>query len=109
MAGFGHVVAGNVDFGAMAWLLLGSVPGVLLGSQFTVRAGDRVLRVALATTLFLSGVKLIDFPGADEVVIGGASLALAGGAAVLVRALRRRAAEAAPRALPDQAGEVTSS
>ena len=76
VAGFGHIIAGNVAFAAMGWLLLGSIPGVLIGSHFTVRAGDRVLRVALATTLFLSGVKLIDFPGADEVVITGASIAL---------------------------------
>ncbi len=91
VAGFGHIVAGNVAFTAMAWLLLGSIPGVLIGSHFTVRAGDRVLRVALATTLFLSGVKLIDFPGADEVVITGAAIALVTGSGVAVRALRRRA------------------
>ena len=76
----------------MGWLLLGSIPGVLIGSHFTVRAGDRVLRVALATTLSLSGVKLIDFPGADEIVIAGASVALLAGLVVVVRALRRRAA-----------------
>jgi uncharacterized protein len=109
VAGFGHIVAGNVDFKATVWLLLGSVPGVLVGSHFTVRAGDRVLRVALATTLFLSGVKLIDFPGANAVVVGGAAVALAAGAVVVVRALRRRAAEAAVRALPEQAGEATGS
>ena len=109
VAGFGHIVAGNVDFNAMAWLLVGSVPGVLVGSQFTVRAGDRFLRVALATTLFLSGVKLIDFPGANVVVVVGAAVALTAGAAVVVRALRRRAAEAAVRALPERAGEATGS
>ena len=109
VAGFGHIVAGNVDFSAMAWLLLGSVPGVLIGSQFTVRAGDRVLRIALATTLFLSGVKLIDFPGANGVVIGGAAVALVGLLAVVFRAIRHRAAIAAATALPDQAGEATGS
>ena len=79
VAGFGHIVAGNVAFVAMGWLLIGSIPGVLIGSHFTVRAGDRVLRVALAMTLFLSGVKLVDFPGADivVVVVGGAALLVA--------------------------------
>jgi len=91
VAGFGHIVAGNVAFSAMAWLLLGSIPGVLVGSQFTVRAGDRFLRVALATTLFLSGVKLIDFRGADQVVLAGASAALLAALVVVVLALRRRA------------------
>ncbi len=90
VAGFGHIVAGNVAFWAMGWLLIGSIPGVLIGSQFTVRAGDRVLRVALATTLFLSGVKLINFRGSDEVVITGAAIALVAGGVVAVRAIRRR-------------------
>jgi uncharacterized membrane protein YfcA len=108
VAGVGHIVAGNVDFAATGWLLLGSVPGVLIGSHFTVRAGDRVLRVALAATLFLSGVKLVDFPGADVVVIAGASVALLGGAVALVRALRRRAAALATP-LVDRAEEAAGS
>ena len=107
VAGFGHIVAGNVDFQAMAWLLLGSIPGVLIGSHFTVRAGDRVLRVALATTLSLSGVKLIDFPGADVVVITGASVALVAGVVVVARALKRRAVASTP--LVDPVEEVAGS
>lgn len=83
VAGLGHLYAGNVDLGAMAWLLLGSVPGVLLGSQVTVRLADRALRVALATVLMVSGIKLVEAPGGDVVVLGvlvvGAGvLALAG-------------------------------
>ena len=35
VAGIGHLVAGNVDLHAMFWLLLGSIPGVLLTSQLT--------------------------------------------------------------------------
>src|SRR5919108_439371 len=72
VAGFGHLVAGNVDLHAMAWLLSGSVPGVLLGSQLTLRVPERALRLALASVLMLSGIKLIDFPGADWVIAGGA-------------------------------------
>jgi uncharacterized membrane protein YfcA len=63
VAGIGHLVAGNVDLTATAWLLIGSVPGVLLGSQVTVKLPDRALRVSLATVLTLSGVKLVDAPG----------------------------------------------
>ena len=33
VAGAGHLVAGNVDLHATGWLLVGSIPGVLLGSQ----------------------------------------------------------------------------
>ena len=46
----------------MAWLLVGSIPGVLIGSQMTVKLPERLLRVGLATMLTLSGVKLLDAP-----------------------------------------------
>ncbi len=86
VAGLGHVIAGNVDVGAVGWLLLGSVPGVLIGSQFTVRLPDRSLRIALATVLTLSGVKLLE-PPADEVILG---LVAAAGVALLVVTQRKR-------------------
>src|SRR2546430_14968287 len=60
VAGVGHLIGGNVDFHATGWLLVGSVPGVLAGSQFTVRVPDRALRLGLAVVLMLSGVKLVD-------------------------------------------------
>ena len=63
VAGAGHVAAGNVDFGATGWLLLGSIPGVLLGSQLTVKLPERALRIALATVLTVSGIKLAEIPG----------------------------------------------
>src|SRR5919206_2123379 len=48
VAGIGHLVAGNVDVHAMFWLLLGSIPGVLLTSQLTLKLPDRSLRLGLA-------------------------------------------------------------
>jgi uncharacterized protein len=71
VAGVGHLVAGNVDLHAMFWLLLGSVPGVLLTSQLTLRLPGQALRLGLATVLMLSGVKLLDVPGADWIVLAG--------------------------------------
>jgi uncharacterized membrane protein YfcA len=94
VAGAGHLVAGDVDLAATGWLLIGSIPGVLIGSNLTVRLPDRAIRVALATTLLLSGIKLIDFPGADAVVLAGlaAALVLLGVVLVRGRAVRRREA-----------------
>ena len=71
VAGVGHLVAGNVDLHAMFWLLLGSVPGVLLTSQLTLRLPGQALRLGLATVLMLSGVKLVNPPGADWLVLAG--------------------------------------
>jgi uncharacterized membrane protein YfcA len=75
VAGLGHLVAGNVDLGAAGWLLLGSVPGILIGSQVTVRLPDRLLRIALAIVLTLSGVKLLDAP--DLVLLSAAAVGIA--------------------------------
>ena len=75
VAGFGHLVAGNVDLHAMAWLLLGSIPGILLSSQFTLKLPDRALRLGLASVLMLSGIKLVDPPNADWVIAVGAVVA----------------------------------
>jgi uncharacterized membrane protein YfcA len=72
VAGAGHLMAGHVDLGATGWLLIGSVPGVLIGGRFTVKLPDRALRIALAATLTLAGVKLIDPPGANGILIAGA-------------------------------------
>ena len=90
VAGLSHLLHGNVDLGAMAWLLLGSVPGVLLGSQVTVRLPDRALRVALATILTLSGLKLLEPPGEQVFMTLVLVVAVGGAMAAAVRRLSRR-------------------
>ena len=80
VAGLAHLANGNVDLAAMGSLLVGSIPGILIGSQFTVRVPDRGLRVALAGTLLLSGVKLLDPPGSDAVVVAALGCGLLVGA-----------------------------
>jgi uncharacterized membrane protein YfcA len=96
VAGVGHLVAGNVDVPAIAWLLVGSIPGVLIGSQISVGLPETALRIALATALALSGLKLLDVPYSNQIVLaalaaGGLALA-AWGISLLVR--RGRPAEA---------------
>jgi uncharacterized membrane protein YfcA len=92
VAGIGHLVGGNVDLHATAWLLVGSIPGVLLGSQLTVRLPDRALRIALALVLSLAGVKLLELPAANAIVIAVAAGALLVFAFVGARRLTRRPA-----------------
>ena len=87
VAGAGHFVAGNVDLGATAWLLVGSIPGVLIGSQITVKLPDRALRVALALVLSLSGIKLLEPPGANAIVVTVAAAAIVVGIVVGARRL----------------------
>jgi hypothetical protein len=71
VAGIGHMIGGNVDYHATAWLLTGSIPGVLISSRFTVKLPDVVLRIALGTILFLSGLKLLNVPEAQWILLGG--------------------------------------
>jgi uncharacterized protein len=93
VAGAGHLVAGNVDLHATAWLLVGSIPGVLLGSQVSVNLPERALRLALAATLTLAGLKLAEVPGAEIVILvvlsGAALVLLAVGARKLARGFAR--------------------
>jgi uncharacterized protein len=58
-AGLAHVVAGNVDFGLVGTILLGSVPGVWLGSHWSVRVDPAVLRTTLAVVLIGAGLALL--------------------------------------------------
>ena len=71
VAGIGHLVSGNVDLHATAWMLTGSIPGVLISSRFTVRVPEVLLRVALGTILLLSGLKLVNVPQGQWILLGG--------------------------------------
>ena len=91
VAGAGHLVQGNVDLHAMAWLLPGSIPGVLVGSHLSIRVPERALRVVFAFVLVLSGIKLVDVPSATTIVevgVGVGAAALVFFAAQLVRQRR---------------------
>jgi uncharacterized protein len=58
VAGGGHWLMGTVDFGMLGWLVLGSLPGIIVGSYLSSRVPDVALRMLLAATLLLVGGKL---------------------------------------------------
>jgi uncharacterized membrane protein YfcA len=74
VAGAGHLLHGNVDLHAMAWLLVGSIPGVLIGSHLSIRVPERALRMAFAFVLVLSGIKLVEVPQATLIIEIGVAL-----------------------------------
>src|SRR5918992_5050810 len=76
VAGAGHWLAGNVDFGLLSWLLLGSIPGVLVGGRLSVSIPEQPLRLVLAAVLGLAGVKLLNVPGAGVIVVVALSAGL---------------------------------
>ena len=59
VAGIGHWWLGSVDIGLVLMLLVGSIPGVIVGSQLSVRVPDAVLRLMLASVLALVGARLV--------------------------------------------------
>jgi uncharacterized membrane protein YfcA len=59
IAGLGHASAGNVDFPLLANLLVGSLPGIWLGSHTAGAVPDKILRPALAAMLIYAGIKLL--------------------------------------------------
>ena len=58
VAGLGHAAAGAVDWTLLVSLLIGSLPGIWLGSSLSRKIPERVLRTALAAMLLLIGGKL---------------------------------------------------
>ena len=59
VAGLGHWMLGGVDWSLLGSLLLGSLPGIWLGTQVSAKVPEHILRRLLATMLILIGGKLI--------------------------------------------------
>ena len=59
IAGLGHYELGNVDFALLGSLLLGSIPGIVVGSRLSVRINRTYVRNAIAVTLAVDGARLI--------------------------------------------------
>jgi uncharacterized membrane protein YfcA len=59
VAGIGHWALGSVDWALMGVLLIGSLPGIIIGSYCAVRVPETVLRLLLATALILIAGKLV--------------------------------------------------
>ncbi len=47
VAGLGHMSAGNVDFMLLMWLLVGSIPAIIIGTLISSRMPERLIRKIL--------------------------------------------------------------
>jgi uncharacterized protein len=59
VAGLGHFAIGAVDLPLLASLLIGSLPGIAIGSLVAPRAPERALRLFLAGVLAVVGIRLV--------------------------------------------------
>jgi uncharacterized membrane protein YfcA len=59
VAGVGHWALGSIDWPLLGSLLVGSLPGIVLGSYLSIRVPDLVLRLTLAAVLFVVAGQLL--------------------------------------------------
>jgi uncharacterized membrane protein YfcA len=67
VAGLGHASLGTVDYGLLGTLLIGSIPGIWIGSHMTKVVGEVWVRNVLALILVYVGQKLA-FPELNQVL-----------------------------------------
>jgi uncharacterized protein len=95
VASLAHLVSGNVDLLLAGNILIGSIPGVWIGSGLATRLPENALRPALGIVLLAAGLALLSKAGADfpisVIFLAPATVALA---AVGLHFLRARAARA---------------
>jgi uncharacterized membrane protein YfcA len=99
-AGIAHWIGGNVDFGLMGNILVGSLPGVWIGTQLIDTVPSTVLRPALGCVLLGSALGVATKAGLDLPVWTIVGIpALVGLAAWPLHRLRSPAPTPAPEAL----------
>ena len=62
VAGLGHMSSGNVDFMLLMWLLVGSIPAIIVGTLLSSRMPEKLIRKILGITLFALGVNFMINP-----------------------------------------------
>ena len=59
VAGIGHLLIGTVDGHLLLNLLIGSIPGIVIGSLLVQRISEKFVRIALAGVLVIAGARLV--------------------------------------------------
>lgn len=62
VAGIAHMTSGNVDFHLLGWLLVGSIPAIIIGTLISSRLPEKLIRKVLGITLFALGINFILHP-----------------------------------------------
>jgi uncharacterized protein len=101
-AALAHIVAGNVDFPLAANILIGSVPGVWMGSHWAIRVPANVLRTTLAVVLIGAGLALVGKAGVGIPAVALVPFPLAVILLMVVTMIRERRARPSPTAAAPQ-------
>ncbi|WP_133875702.1 sulfite exporter TauE/SafE family protein [Paractinoplanes brasiliensis] len=76
-AALGHAFFGDLHLDLAAAVLVGSIPGVLIGSRVSSRAPAGLVRAALVIVLLASALKLFDLPTTLVGVVSGTAILVA--------------------------------
>jgi hypothetical protein len=85
-AAVGHALFGDLHLDIAGAVLIGSIPGVLLGARISSRAPGGIVRTALVIVLLASSLKLLDVPTVAVGISTAAAILVAVAVAVVRRA-----------------------
>ena len=68
VAVMGHMSSGNVDFELLMWLLIGSIPAIIVGTLVSSRLPEKIIRKILGITLFALGINFMINPVKSNLV-----------------------------------------
>lgn len=86
-AALGQLVFGHIEFSLTLAILVGGIPGVVIGSLLAHRAPEHILRPAIGIVLLASGLKYVGVPPYALGFVIGAVVLVALGAGYLVRSV----------------------
>jgi hypothetical protein len=107
-AAVGHALFGDLQLDLAAAVLIGSVPGVLIGSRISSRAPGGLIRAALVIVLLTSALKLFNVPTAAVGIIAALAVLLAVAIGVTTRLRAKPAPEAGTTAIASSAGSTAA-
>ena len=103
-AAIAHILFGDFKLGLTTSILIGSIPGVLIGAAVSSYAPTLFLRGALSAVLLVSGLKLVNVPTLAIGIVLLASVVVLGSAWLYVRASGRTLRELSGEATPGTSG-----
>jgi uncharacterized membrane protein YfcA len=99
-ASVAHIIAGNVDFGLVGAILIGSLPGVWIGSHLVMRLPTGVLRTALGVVMIAASLALFEKAGLELSLAIAIAAGVGCAAFIGARALGARARATRPTSAP---------
>jgi uncharacterized membrane protein YfcA len=103
-AALGHALFGDLKLDIAGAVLIGSIPGVLIGARISSRAPVGLVRTTLVVVLLASALKLLDVATATVGIVTGAAIVVAIALSLINRAHRIGPADGALSAQPGTDG-----